>query len=82
MLTKSVNQRPRGGLGFQVQYIGYAVEALCHDIGEIAVPKRKLPSSLWSIISKEHKIKSLRTLAQEYRVSYETLTRVLNTPLV
>lgn len=40
-------------------------------------PSRKLPPSLWPEVVARHKGKSLRELAEEYRVSRESVRRVL-----
>ena len=41
-VNKIMKWRPQRGSGSQVQYIGYSVEALCNDIGDITIPKPEI----------------------------------------
>ncbi len=68
--------RPRGALGSEVQ-LAYLVELLCPGIKEITIQTRKLSDSQQAQITSNHSEKSLRELAKQYRVSYETVRRVL-----
>ena len=69
--------RPRGALGSKLQS-AYIVELLCPEINQI----RKSPKKLSSLQKKEiiQKLgkKSLRELATEYDVSYETVRRMIS----
>ena len=71
-----MNWRPRGTLGSEVQ-LAYLVELLCPGIKEITIQTRKLPDSQQAQITRKHSKKSLRELAKEYGVSYETVRRTI-----
>jgi len=67
--------RPRGALGSSV-HNAYIVEILYPQINEIRISTRKL-----SVLQQEEIIqklgkRSLRELAKEYNVSYETVRRI------
>ena len=68
--------RPRGAPGSEVQ-LAYLVEVLCPQIADIAYCRRGIAPKLWRHLIKEHKGKSLRELAKEYRVSHETVRRTI-----
>jgi len=59
-------------LGSEVQ-LAYLVELLCPGIKEITKRTRRLSDSQQAQIIKNHGKKSLRELAKEYGVSYETV---------
>jgi len=70
--------RPRGALAFKVQRPACLVEVICPQITGITVFTSNLSTSQRTRIIKDRRNKSLRTLAKEYDISYETVRRVLN----
>ena len=62
---------------FEEVQIAYLVELLCPQISEIAYSRWGMPPRLWKQLIKERNNKSLRGIAREYGVSYETVRRVL-----
>jgi len=73
---KSLNQRPRGALGSEVQ-MTYLTEVLCPQVSEIGISQRKLSTSQQAQVTIRHGSDSLRELAKEYGVSYETVRRTI-----
>jgi len=69
------NWRPRGALDSQVQP-AYIVEVLCPKINEIHISSRKLSAALQGEIILKLGKRSLRELAKEYNISYETVRRI------
>jgi hypothetical protein len=69
--------RPRGALDSDVQHLAYLVEPICPQINEITTSQGGIPKSLQNQLAKQYKAKSLRQLAREYGVSYETVRRIL-----
>ena len=68
--------RPRGALGSEVQ-TAYLTEIICPQIAYISIIVNKLSSPEQDEIIKKHNINSLRKLAKEYQVSYETIRRTI-----
>lgn len=68
--------RPRGDLNPSVQYVAYSVELLCPLVSG-TISRHRLPIGIWPELLAEQKNKSLRQLAKEYGVSYETVRRAL-----
>jgi hypothetical protein len=55
----------------------YIIELLCPEINEIRISPRKLSSLQQEEITQKFGDKSLRKLATEYDVSYETIRRII-----
>jgi orotate phosphoribosyltransferase-like protein len=55
----------------------YIVEILCPQINEIGISPLKLSTLQQREIIQEIGLKSLRELAREYNVSYETVRRII-----
>jgi hypothetical protein len=70
----NINWRPRRALGSRVHY-AYIVEILCPKINKIRVLPKKLSAFQQKEIIQRLGNKSLRELAGEYNVSYETVRR-------
>ena len=71
--------RPRGALGSEVQ-LAYIVEILCPQVNEICISPRKLSISQRAQIINRRSGNSLRELAKQYRVSYETVRGTIKRP--
>ena len=67
--------RPRGALGSEVQ-LAYLVEVLCPQIKDIRMTRLGIHPSLWGKVIKKRKHNTLREIANEYGVSYETVRRI------
>ncbi len=67
--------RPRGALGSEVQ-LAYLVEVLCPQIKDIHITRLGIHPSLWGKVIKKRKSSTLREIANEYGVSYETVRRI------
>jgi len=69
--------RPRGALNSEVQ-TAYIVELLCPQINNIAFSPRKLSNIQQLEIIENKGKKSLRELAREYGISYESVRRTIS----
>jgi hypothetical protein len=67
--------RPRWGSRSYLQYLDLGLFPVVSGIP--AKSKFKIPHHLWPELVEKCKTKSLRGLAKEYGVSYETVRRVL-----
>ena len=73
---KIMKWRPRGALASRVQD-SCSVEILYPNIKDITASTRKLSVSQQAQITRIRSKKSLRELAREYGVSYETVRRTI-----
>ncbi len=71
--------RPRGALGSEVQ-LAYIVELLYPQVNEICISPRKLSLSQRAQVANKRSGNSLRELAKQYGVSYETIRRTIKRP--
>jgi len=69
----------RGELASGVQ-IAYLAELLCPQVKDISLSPKKSSISQPRQITRKHKNKSLRELAEEYGVSHEMVTRTIRLP--
>ena len=77
MSRNSSQVRPRGDLDSYLQYLEISLFPVYTPAILVVKSKRKLPSSLWPELAEQHKTKSLRQLANEYGVSYESVRRTI-----
>ncbi len=75
-LVRCCTVDPEGDQG-SMQYFNTGLYPVRAPSKLVTVWQGKLPSGLWVEISERSKDKSLRSLAKEYGVSYETIRRTL-----
>ena len=68
-------ERPRGDLASHLQYLKTGLFPVYASTGSVMNPRRKIPSSSLPQLVERHRTASLRALAKEYGVSYETVRR-------
>ena len=73
MSRKSLNKRPRGAVGSEVQTIAYLTEVLCPEIADINCSRWGVPPRLWEELVKERNRKTLRQLARDYLATLQKI---------
>ena len=68
-------KRPRGGLASHLQYLERGLFPVHAPTSPVVNPRRKIPGSSLPELVERHRTASLRALAKEYGVSYETVRR-------
>ena len=77
MVDCLMKKRPRGDLNPYLKYLEIGLFPLYTPAVLVVRAKGKLPSRLVPELAEQHKTESLRQLANEYGVSYESVRRAI-----
>jgi DNA-directed RNA polymerase sigma subunit (sigma70/sigma32) len=75
-MSRASGWRPRGAQDSEVQF-AYSVEVICPQMKDIHITRFGINPSLWFEVNNKRKYHTLREIANEYGVSYETVRRII-----